>query len=386
MLTVALAIDEKFRSGIAGINKDGSILSFPARPCPVRKDVQGICGLVPDAAVQIIAVFGQACQVNDAEYGTVAGPGIRVVRRGFAQIVETRPDKLPDSPVVIIGQGKVLIGHIRPRAILHIIPRRLVVGIRCPCPFLYREFIDSAGTYGRGGFRTKNDILRKCVVRLHIAVGAVVETGNVYHSGETVFQDARHLVHTAGNRTCGVFAVAYILQERSNFIALGTALRRYFVANAPHDHTRIITVMAQHIHHVPLRPFVEVTVIAIIAFGNIPFIERLYHHHKAHFVAKFHQFRSRHVVRCTDGIAAHILQQRELAAESSHIDGSPQRSQVVMVADALKLTVLTVQEKTFVRHNLYAADAETGGIFVHQPAVGIYLGRRLVEPGCLRRP
>ena len=48
-----------FRSGIAGINKDGSILSFPARPCPVRKDVQGVCGLVPDAAVQIIAVFGQ---------------------------------------------------------------------------------------------------------------------------------------------------------------------------------------------------------------------------------------------------------------------------------------------------------------------------------------
>ena len=45
-----------------------------------------------------------------------------------------------------------------------------------------------------------------------------------------------------------------------------------------------------------------------------------------------------------------------------------------------------VQEKTFVRHNLYATDAETGGIFVHQPAVGIYLGRRLVEPGCLRRP
>ena len=57
-----------------------------------------------------------------------------------------------------------------------------------------------------------------------------------------------------------------------------------------------------------------------------------------------------------------------------------------MVADALKLTVLAVQEKTFVRHNLYATDAETGGIFVHQPAVGIYLGRRLVEPGCLRRP
>jgi len=217
-------------------------------------------------------------------------------------------------------------------------------------------------------------------------VGAVVETGNVYHSGETVFQDTRHLVHTAGNRACGVFAVAYILQERSDFIALGTALRRHFVANAPHDHTRIITVMAQHIHHVPLRPFVEVTVIAVIAFGNIPFIERLYHHHKAHFVAKLHQFRSRHVVRCTDGIATHILQQRELAAESSHIDGSPQRPQVVMVADTLELTVLAVQEKTFVRHNLYATDAETGGIFVHQPAVGIYLGRRLVEPGCLRRP
>ena len=29
--------------------------------------MQGICGLVPDAAVQIIAVFGNRCQVDDAE-------------------------------------------------------------------------------------------------------------------------------------------------------------------------------------------------------------------------------------------------------------------------------------------------------------------------------
>ena len=144
LLAVALTIDKKLCAGIVGINENGSILSFPARPCPMRKDMQRIHILVPNAAIQVITVFRQTCQVYDTEYGAMAGPGIRIVWRRFTQIVETSPDKLPDSPVIIISQGKVHIGDIRPIATLYVISRTLMVVIPHTGTLLHRKFIDAA--------------------------------------------------------------------------------------------------------------------------------------------------------------------------------------------------------------------------------------------------
>ena len=47
LFAITLSVDEQFGTGIAGVNKNRSILPFPARPRPVRKDMQGICLLVP---------------------------------------------------------------------------------------------------------------------------------------------------------------------------------------------------------------------------------------------------------------------------------------------------------------------------------------------------
>ena len=143
---------------------------------------------------------------------------------------------------------------------------------------------------------------------------AIVETGNINHGGKTVLQDTSHLVHTTSYGTRRVFAVADILQERSHLITFGATLGRNFIANAPHHNTRIITILMQHIYHITLRPLIEVTVIAVCTFGNIPFIERFQHHHESHFITKLHQFRRRHIMGSTDSITAHIFQHRKLAA------------------------------------------------------------------------
>ena len=46
-----------------------------------------------------------------------------------------------------------------------------------------------------------------------------------------------------------------------------------------------------------------------------------------------------------------------------------------MIADALKFTVLAIQEEAFVGNNLYAANTEAGDVFIHLFTVYVYFGR-----------
>ncbi len=209
-------------------------------------------------------------------------------------------------------------------------------------------------------------------------MGAVVETGNVNHGGKAVLQDTSHLVHAASDRTCRVFAMADILQERGYLITFRTALGRHFIADAPHHDTGIVAILTQHVHHVTFCPFAEVAVIAVLAFGNVPLVERFQHHHKTHLIAKLHQLRRRHIMGSAHGIATHIFQQRKLTAQGSYIDRSPQRSEVVMIAYSLKLAMLAIQEEALIGYDFDATDAETGGIFIRQLAVGIDFGNRFI--------
>ena len=207
---------------------------------------------------------------------------------------------------------------------------------------------------------------------------AVVEAGYVEHGGKAVTQDAGYLVHAAGDGTCGVFAMADILQERCHLVAFGAALGGHFVTNTPHHHAGVVAILAKHVHHVLLRPLVEEAVVTVLTLGDIPFVERLEHHHEAHLVAELHQLGRGHIVGGADGVATHVLEQRQLAAEGSHIDGSTQRTKVVMVAHALELAVLSVEEEALVGHQLDAADTEAGDVFVHLTAVHVYLRRGLI--------
>ena len=172
--------------------------------------------------------------------------------------------------------------------------------------------------------------------------------------------------------------MADVLQERSHLVAFGAALGGHFVADAPHHHAGVVAILAKHVHHVLLRPLVEEAVVTVLTLGDIPFVERLEHHHEAHLVAELHQLGRGHIVGGADGVATHVLEQRQLAAEGSHIDGSTQRTKVVMVAHALELAVLSVEEEALVSHQLDAADAEAGDVFVHLTAVHVYLRRGLI--------
>ena len=170
--------------------------------------------------------------------------------------------------------------------------------------------------------------------------------------------------------------------------------------------------MVEHVEHIPFSPdhsvaAVEIkeTVVSVFAFCDIPFVEIFAHHHETHLVAKLYQFLCRHVVRCPDGVASHVLQHSKLSAYRCLVDSRAEGTKVVVQADSTELAAFPVEEKAFVGNYLYGAEAEACGHFIlkdrpmsdaylrslHVPCCFdctscIYLCFRIIECRILRRP
>ena len=61
-----------------------------------------------------------------------------------------------------------------------------------------------------------------------------------------------------------------------------------------------------------------------------------------------------------NSVAAHVLQHRYLVTECIFVDGSAERTKVVVVANAFELTRLTVELESMLRRVADATDTEAG--------------------------
>ena len=136
--------------------------------------------------------------------------------------------------------------------------------------------------------------------------------------------------------------MADILQPFGNLAIPFVPLVGHFVTDTPHDNARVVAEIMKQVHKVFLRPFIEEQIITVLAFSHIPFIKTLRHDHHTHFVTSPYQFRSRHIVGSTDRITPHVFQDPYLATDSSIVDGRPQRTEIVVIANALKDSTLTI--------------------------------------------
>ena len=144
-----LSVHEEFGSGVVGVAIDGGHLAFASRPCPVGQEVDGLVGGVPVRAIEVVAVFGQSGEVEDAEVGRAAGP-IAVVGSGFAEIVEACPDKLANHPRFVILQEPVLLGDVGPPAGFGVVTGALAVIVGFAVETANGELIHAARGNGRG--------------------------------------------------------------------------------------------------------------------------------------------------------------------------------------------------------------------------------------------
>ncbi len=253
---------------------------------------------------------------------------------------------------------EIILRQIGPAAVLHVVARRLMVFIDSHSLALYREFVDSTRAYCRSCLRSKNKTLRKFRIVDIILERTIVESGNIHHSREIIVHNCIRRIHTLSHSARIIVFLYNILKTQSRLaIALGPLIR-HFVADAPHNYRGIVAVVAHHVLEVTLHPFVEEKIIAVLTLGFVPLVESLHHKHHTHFICSLDKLGCRHVVRCTDGICAHILEDAYLATDSSIVDSRTEHSEIMMLAYALEFHLAAIEEETFVGTDLNGSDSE----------------------------
>ena len=254
-------------------------------------------------------------------------------------------------------------------------------------PTLYRELVDATRTYSRSGLAAEDKTLRKLAIVLHVPVRTIVEAWHIKHSSDIVIDHCSRLVHTHCHRSCRVFSVADLLEPEGYLGSLvARPLIRNLVTDAPHHYCRTAPVMSDQIDKVLLRPLLKIEIIAILDLRSHPAVESLSHEHHSHLIAYPYEFWRRHIVGCSDGIAAHILQHAHLSADSSLIRYRAERSEIMVVADTFKYSLYTVKEETLIRPELNCADSESCFNLVNESLALINSGLQSIQIRGFRCP
>ena len=199
----------------------------------MRQHVERGFFVVPFRTIEIVAVFGQRREVDNAEIRAVAGPCVRIVRRRFAKVVKACPHELAQYPVAVIVHAEIEVGGIRPRARLVVIAVAVIVGVHYHIMVLEldREVILATRRYSRGCLRAEDELLGQLFVSLVVVLGLVVEAGYVEGGSKTIIKHGADLVHTAGHGARGVEAVNQVLEHGQLLEAVGAPLAGNLVAD-----------------------------------------------------------------------------------------------------------------------------------------------------------
>src|ERR1044072_2892132 len=123
--------------------------------------------------------------------------------------------------------------------------------------------------------------------------------------------------------------------------------------------------IATHLRaQVLLMPIIKQQMIVVLLLAAPPGVERFVHHQEAHAISEIEQLRRGRIVTGANRIDAHLLQNFQLPFERSQIQRGTQRSEIVMIADALKLYALAVQQETAVSIEINITNAKNRFILV----------------------
>ena len=134
------------------------------------------------------------------------------------------------------------------------------------------------------------------------------------------------------------------------------------------DDRRMVAVATQHRAQILLVPVGEDQVEVERCLLALPRIEDFVDHQQAHAVGELQQLRRRRVVAHAHRVRAHVAQDFQLALRRAHVEGRAQRTEVVMVVDAVDDDALAVDEHALLRIEAHGADAETGFVAIDDAA------------------
>ena len=356
------AVQEKFHLFAIAEGLDEDFLAFPARPIPVRQQVQHGVGRPPRFVV-IENVLRKTARVENAEMRADARPPIW---RRLAAIIEAGPDERTGEPR---AGGK-----------------------------------ETPPAFGGGGPARPDDVVGGdvtvlAIVRVNAAraddaglLGADVWLGWMLgvitvHVGAVMIIPAAHFddgidaaIHVAFRRSVGdrarrVELLDVILHRARDVAGLRRVLHgELLVGDAPHCDARMIAVAADLVvplFHVPR-----------IAAHQAALVQDQH----AEAVADIEQFRRGRVVRGADGVATERFQLLHAKFLQRIRNGRADTGRVLMIAGAVNLVMLAVQQKAVRRVKADGADAERSGFLVNHFAVHRNCCDELVKFRIFRRP
>ena len=229
----------------------------------------------------------------------------------------------------------VVVGQVAPRAGREVVAAALPIVVLHALLFCQGELIDA--TAGDGGCRlaAQQVALAQTLVGHLILLRAVVHARHFGHLGKARVQGVVYAVHAVGDGARLVVKAYLLLQVAQHLGPVLHALFGYFVAHAPHHDAGVQAVGLDEVLDVAVAPLPEEAGVAVLALWIDPHVEALGHDHHAERVAQVHLHLRGHVVGRADGIAAHGLQQLDLADEGGFVDGGTQEAEVVVQTDTL---------------------------------------------------
>src|SRR3989442_623972 len=105
--------------------------------------------------------------------------------------------------------------------------------------------------------------------------------------------------------------------------------------------------------------------IVVFLLCSMPGIERFIHYNYSHSIAEIEQLGRRRVMARANRVDAHLFQDFDLSLQSSNVERRPERSKIVMIANALEPNVFAVEKDPFVWVELDRANAEDGLVTIH---------------------
>ena len=297
------------------------------------------------AAVEPVAVFRHACQVNDTE---VRRARLLFVGVGLAEIVNARPDELAAAVRIALHPVEHLVNRVKralevarvdlrghalaAREVLHSAKRVLAV--------------EAAGAHGRRGLREDDRLVRILLLNWH--VGAEVVPSRQVERVEDAEVEHPPLVHEravpVADRTRGIGRPHLVAEElvahlrlspraavEEGVVGLADRMGRVplpdFGADGPHDHRRVVSVALHERRKVPRHVFLQRLVVAPPAIG-VPLVEAFVPHENAHFVAEVEQLGRGRVVAGAQGVRAHLLHETQLPPRRRPVERHAKEPQV----------------------------------------------------------
>ena len=310
--------------------------------------------------IEVEGVLRESAGIHNTELRRDRGPG---ERRGLASVVKARPDKYSCEIVVLACEFPGLADALTPRNDLFVVVSKhlLVLAV---------TLVASARGNCTVVLRTDDRLLGVLCVHSGNILDTVVYTRNVHlHS---------RAFHSAVDRAGDESGIVEMLNDRSHSAiyscALLGVLERLFVKERPEYYRGVIAVAADHYLKVLKNLLARLKATVLV------------HNDHTELVARVKNFLCGQVVSATVGIRAHILESLNSVILNRIGNCNANACVVLMVAGALDLERLVVEEKSLLCIYAEGSEADAGAFGVDNLAVADDLDLERVEVGRVNVP